>query len=374
VFLVGEMLLGVPWGVFQGITLPYVSDITPLKLKGPATTMINIFWLIGQLSAAGVMIGTSTIKNVEWSIKAPMIIQYSWLIPLMFVALLAPESPLYLSRNNRDGLAKETLRRLNKDPLFNAEGSLAVIHAVNRHEEQTSADMGIRGCFRGMNLRRTEIALITYVTQQWVGTPLMSYSLKLLQKGGLTESHSLALTIGMYFLCIISTLCSMAAMRSVGRRKLWMGGLIAEIACLVSIGSMSFFLEKQPRMSWSIAACLLCFGAIYNFTIGPVCYTIVAETPATRLKAATNSVARGTYIIFAITNLFLVPNLLEDRPTGWGLGAKSAFVWACTATVCLIWAYFRLPEMKDLSPAQVDILFEKGVPARSWSTAVVPVA
>ncbi|KAG8425734.1 hypothetical protein J3459_009729 [Metarhizium acridum] len=375
VFLIGEMCLGVPWGMFQGITLPYVSDITPLKLKGPATTMINVFWLVGQMTSASVMSGASAIGSLEWRIKTPMIIQYAWLIPLLALVFKAPDSPLHLSRNGQDEQARATLRRLNKDPLFNEDGALAMIRAVNLHEKKASTDMGLTGCFRGINLRRTEIAVVSYVTQQWVGTPLMFYSVKILQKGGLSQASSLYLTIGMYGLCIISTVSSMGAMRFWGRRSLWLCGLSGEITCLGAIGTLSFFLDehgkKRSGLPWAIAAFLILYAAIYNFTIGPVCYTIVAETPATRLKAATNSLSRAIYIIFAVTNLYLVPNLLENAPVGWGLGTKAALVWAGSATACLIWAFFRLPETKDRTPAEVDILFERKIRARDWTKAVV---
>ncbi|OAA38610.1 Sugar/inositol transporter [Metarhizium rileyi] len=384
VFLIGELLLGVPWGLFQGITLPYVSDITPLKLKGIATTLINVFWLVGQMMSAAVMRGASQIASAQWKVKAPMLIQYSWLIPLLFLVYMAPESPLYLSRNDRDEQAKAALRRLNKDPLFNEEGTLAMIRAVNLHEKETSAAMGLRGCFRGINLRRTETAVIIYVTQQWVGTPLMFYSVRVLEKGGLSQDKALVLTIGMYALCIVSTMVSSTvAMKFFGRRTLWIGGLAGEIACLGAIGTLSFHLrgktsEPQDKgdllqggVPWAIAAFLILFAVIYNFTIGPLCYTIVAETPATRLKAATNSLSRGIYILFAMLNLVLVPNLLEDRPVGIGLGTKAALIWAGSATLCLIWAYFRLPEMKDRTPAEVDLLFENKVRARDWSKTVL---
>lgn len=372
VFLAGEFLLGIPWGLFQGITLPYVSDITPLQLRAPATTMINVFWLVGQLVSASVLRGTREIKNEEWSIKAPMLVQYGWLLPLLFVAFMAPESPLYLTRNDQDEQAKKVLRRLNRDPLFDADGALSVMRAVNAHEKEQSEQMGLLGCFKGINLRRTEIAVMVYVTQQWVGTPLMFYSVKLLQKGGLSEEHALCVTTGMYALCILSTLSSMLVMRRVGRRTLWLGGLLFEITCLATIGSLSFFCKDGPKaISWIIAAFLILFAVVYNFTIGPVCYTIVAETPATRTKAATNSIARGTYIVLAIANLFLVPNLLENKPVGWGLGARAALVWAGTAAVCLAWAWFRLPEMKDRTPAEIDLLFENKIAARHWRKAVV---
>lgn len=365
-YFAGEMLLGIPWGLFQGITLPYVSDITPLKLKAPATTMINIFWLIGQLVSAGVLRGTSEITS-DWSIKLPMLVQYSWLLPLLLIVFLAPESPQYLSRNNKDEQALKVLRRLTRDPLYDEQGSLAMLHAVNNHEKQTAEKMGFVDCFRGSNLRRTEIALVIYLTQQLVGSPLVFYSVNVLQKGGLSQSSSLYVTIGMYALCICSTLSSMAAMRVFNRRTMWIGGLAVEVSCLTAIGTLAFFLENNRAVSWAIATLLVLFAVVYNFTIGPVCYSIVAETPSTRMKAATNSIARGTYIAVSIGNLFLVPNLLEDKPSGWGLGARAALLWAGTSAICMFWAYFRLPEMKDRSPAEVDVMFERKVPARDWA-------
>ena len=366
-FTVGELLLGVPWGLLQGITLPYVSDITPLKLKGPATTMINVFWLVGQLISAGVLRAMTELNDFHWAIKIPILLQYAWLIPLVFVALFAPESPLYLSRNDKNEEAKSSLRRVTRDPLFNAQGSLDMIRAVNTHEKDLSQSMGFLTCLQGINLRRTEIAVVVYLTQQLVGTPLIFYSVKVLQKGGINEQNSLCVTVGMYVLCIMSTFMSMVAMRSIGRRAMWIGGLMTEIICLVAIGTMAFYLSSEKgTLCWVIAGFLVVYAAVYNFTIGPVCYTIVAETPSTRLKTSTNAIARALYILVAIANLFLVPNLLEAKPAGWGLGARAALVWAGTATLCLIWAWFRLPEMKDRTPGQIDILFEREVSARKW--------
>jgi SP family general alpha glucoside:H+ symporter-like MFS transporter len=38
VLLVGQCLLGVPWGIFQTISTVYASDILPVKLRGYLTT------------------------------------------------------------------------------------------------------------------------------------------------------------------------------------------------------------------------------------------------------------------------------------------------------------------------------------------------
>lgn len=370
IFLSGELLLGVPWGLFQALTLPYVSDITPMKLKGPATTMINIFWLVGQLVSSGVLRGVSEIGNPLWEVRVPMLIQYGWLVPLIAIVCMAPDSPLYLTRSGQDEKARQTLIRLNKDPLYDIDGTLAAIDIVNQHETQTTQEMGFLVCFKGGNRRRTEIAVITYLTQQLVGSPLVFYAVKLLKSGGLQEGTALAISMGMYALCIGSTLGSMAVMRRCGRRTMWLGGLGFEIVCLSIIGAASFFHKdgESDTSSFVLAAFLVLFAVVYNMTIGPVCYTIVSETPATRLKASTNSIGRAAYILTNIVNLFLVPVLMDPKPLGLGLGTKAAFVWAGTASICFTWAFFRMPEMKDRTPAEIDMLFESNTPTREWAT------
>lgn len=139
-----------------------------------------------------------------------------------------------------------------------------------------------------------------------------------------------------------------------------------EITCLLTIGILAYITDTYRILRWLIAGLLALFAVVYNFTVGPVCYTIVAETPSTRLKTSTNAISRGAYVVLSIANMFLVPKLLESQPAGWGLGAKAALVWAGTSTLCLLWAFFRLPEMKDRSPVEIDLLFERGVAARSW--------
>lgn len=373
VFLCGEFVLGIPWGLFQSLALPYVSDITPLKLKAPATTMINIFWLIGQLLSAGSLRGMMELKGSDaWAIRGPILVQYLWIVPLIGVIYCwAPESPIFLSRRGLDVRATKVLTQLSRDPHFDAVGSVGVIRRVEEHEKETTNTVGYWDCFRGINLRRTEIAIVMYLTQQLIGTPLISFSASLLEKAGHSQDMALSLTMGLCGLGIGSTLASMVLMRRCGRRRMWLCGLVVEIICLASIGAVGFFLSPSTEkyLRWLIVALIMAFAATYNLTIGPVCFTIVAETPATRLKASTNSIARAAYIIISIVNQFLVPRLLEEEPAGWGLGPKGALLWAGTSSFCLLWAFFRLPEMKDRTSAEIDIMFETELPTREWKDA-----
>ena len=382
IFMMGETLLGIPWGLFQGLVLPYVSDITPHKLKGPATTLINAFWILGQVVGCAALSVASDLgfTNSEitpdvfrrdiWAFRGPMLVQYIWVVPFLLIIWMAPESPQHLMRHGRDAKAVATLRRLNKDPRYDAQGNLDCMRLLDQHEKSQSSDMGIMACFNKQNIRRTEVAIMVFLTQQLVGSPLICYATKLLQKSGTNQKLSLIVATMMYLMCIVGTFASMAILRKFSRRISWMVGLTFEIVCLLAIGIGGFFINCATAnyLGWLIASFIMVFAVAYNTTMGPIGYAIVSEVPATRLKTTTNSIARSAYIVAAIINLFLVPYMLQDKPEGWGLGCRAALLWAGTSAACLVWAFFRLPETKDRTPAEIDILFEQKIPVRKWET------
>lgn len=56
-FLIGAVMQGIPWGVFQTLTTTYASEVAPVKVRPYLTTYVNLCWVIGQLIAAGVLRG-----------------------------------------------------------------------------------------------------------------------------------------------------------------------------------------------------------------------------------------------------------------------------------------------------------------------------
>lgn len=100
-----------------------------------------------------------------------------------------------------------------------------------------------------------------------------------------------------------------------------------------------------------------------------VCYAIVAEIPSTRLRQKTVVLARNTYNIGSIIGNIITPRMLN--PGAWNWGAKAAFFYAGTCSLCFLWAFFRLPEAKGRTYGELDILFEKRVPARQFASTEV---
>lgn len=54
------------------------------------------------------------------------------------------------------------------------------------------------------------------------------------------------------------------------------------------------------------------------------------------------------------------------NPNGGDLAGKCGYVWGATGLMCLIVAYFFLPEMKGRSYREIDIMFQRRIPARQW--------
>ena len=46
-------------------------------------------------------------------------------------------------------------------------------------------------------------------------------------------------------------------------------------------------------------------------------------------------------------------------------------MWAGTALICLVLSYFYIPEMKGRSYREIDIMFNRKIPARQWKKTTI---
>ena len=59
------------------------------------------------------------------------------------------------------------------------------------------------------------------------------------------------------------------------------------------------------------------------------------------------------------------------NPEAWDLKGYTGFIWGACAWLVFVWAYFRLPETKNRTFHELDILFAKQVPARQFASTDV---
>jgi SP family general alpha glucoside:H+ symporter-like MFS transporter len=133
---------------------------------------------------------------------------------------------------------------------------------------------------------------------------------------------------------------------------------------MLAIGSCGLLPASNNASRWAIGSLLVVFIFIYQSTVGPITYCLVAEIPSTRLRQKSVALARNVFNISSIVCNILTTQQLNV--SAWDWGARAGFFWAGSIALCLTWVFFRLPEPKGRSYAELDLLFERRAGARRF--------
>ena len=155
-----------------------------------------------------------------------------------------------------------------------------------------------------------------------------------------------------------------------GRRTIYLWGTAVNITLLIVLGIVAS-IPQTPGTNYTQAVLGILISFVFAGAMGPISYTIISETSSVRLRALSTGVGRAAYYVVEIPMIFLNSQLLN--PTGWNLAGKCGYVWGGTAVLCWIVAYIGLPELKHRSYREIDILFNRKVPARKFKTTVIDV-
>lgn len=371
--VVAECLLGIPMGAFQALSLTYASDICPTVLRMYLTTYVNICWLIGQLISSGVLRGFSEVTG-SIAYQVPLALQWAWPIPIILALFFAPESPNWAVKKGKLDLARKSLHQLiteNEkvpDKSVMAEALIRKLQLTIQQEESENEHASYKDCFKGTNFRRTRIASIAWLNQTMCGmSGLVAFSSYFYIQAGLTSDMAFNLSIVQYALGIVGTILSWFLSKLWGHFTLFFFGMIGMFVMLITMGGLGC--SDSSSVAYGISAMLLVFTFIYNCTVGPMTYCLVAELPANSVRNQTIVIARATYSVGAVVVNVISPYMIN--PTAWNWKAKSGFFWAGFVILNTIWSYFELPETKGRTFAELDQLFADHVPARKFKDTVV---
>ena len=103
--LAGQILCGIPWGVYQTVTTVYAAEVMPVNLRGYLTSYVNLCWVIGQFIGSGVLVGVEN-RTDQWGWR------YFTLSRCTGVVLTSTQDPLRCSMD----LAHPTDPRLHLLP------------------------------------------------------------------------------------------------------------------------------------------------------------------------------------------------------------------------------------------------------------------
>ncbi|KAH9885954.1 sugar transporter-like protein [Xylariomycetidae sp. FL2044] len=367
VLLVGQILCGLSWGVFATLAPAYASEVCPTILRGYLTTYVNVCWAIGQLIAAGVLRGCLSIKG-DMGYRIPFAVQWAWPVPLMVVCYLSPESPWWLVRTERLEEARHSIHRLSgqkTEEQMNNQLAM-MVHTVKMEAESTKGAT-YADCFKGANLRRTEIVCVAFMGQILAGSSFAYTPTYFFTTAGMDTENAFNLSLGAKGMAFLGTICSWWLITYWGRRPIYVGGMGILTVILIIIGILD--VSAGDEALWPQGGLCVFWLLVYSLTIGPLAYGIIAETSSVKLRPLSVVLARTSYQLINIVSQFLYSYSMN--PTEWNWLGKSGFFWGGTAGLVFVWSYFRLPECKDRTYEELDILFENRVPAWKFATTHV---
>lgn len=115
---------------------------------------------------------------------------------------------------------------------------------------------------------------------------------------------------------------------------------------------------------WAQASLMDIWTFTYQMTVGPICFVIISEISSTRLRGRTIAIATAVQALASIVFTVAMPYMLNSDEANWR--GKAGFLFGGISLVCYLWCWFRIPESRGRTFEELDILFEREVPAREF--------
>lgn len=155
-------------------------------------------------------------------------------------------------------------------------------------------------------------------------------------------------------------------MERYGRRTIFVNGLVLLAVLQLIIGILDCVPGRPTNVIWAESSLMLVWNFFYDMSVGPICFVIISECSATRVRSKSIAVATAAQAIVGIVMTIAIPYMIN--PTEANLQGKLGFFFGGLAAICFVWAYFRVPESGNRTYEELDILFDKKVPARMFAS------
>lgn len=275
------------------------------------------------------------------------------------------ESPRYLLMKGRDDEARAVLKRCRveqADDVIDEE-----LETIKLALEVDGAKGKWSDLFKGTNLRRTLIVSIIAPASSAAGSSFTS-SYGPIYIATLNSISAYDFNLIGSVLGFLGNLALMVYMDKVGRRPLIMTSALVQSACLLAMASTGLMKPVVNQAGTNfIVACVLLFNTSFHTGFASTIHAIIAEMPEQTVRAKTQIVAQITNISIGVGVSYATPYLF--RSDALNLGPKVGFIFLPINLFAFVFTYFFIPEIKNRSLEEVDLMFMLKISARhsvSW--------
>ena len=290
---------------------------------------------------------------------------------MLVLIFFCPDPPYWLCKRSQYDNAEKSLRRLatsQVDPslqLAHIKETLRLEAAFNDKQKSTFLD-----CFQGSNLRRLIICVMAYDMQAFTGNILfIDYAVYFFELAGLEASDAFSMNLGLTAIGFIGTCLAWPLLSYVGRRPAYIWGCAGLTLLLFLIGCIDLAPRYNHAPTWAQCSLILACNFIYDITIGPFCFVLLAEVSSAKLRSMTIALATVSCHIVSIVFSVAIPYAINEDEGNWR--GKLGFLLAGLSVLCTAYCFFFLPETKGRTFEELDIMFERRISSRKFGEYIL---
>ncbi|KAH8811349.1 MFS transporter [Xylogone sp. PMI_703] len=356
-FLVSRLLLGygIPYAISGASQL--IAELSYPKERAVITGLFNESWYVGSIIAAGVTLGTFSMKST-WAWRIPSLLQIlPSLLQLTFIWFV-PESPRWLISKDRSEEAFEILVKYHaegdrNDPFVLAE--FQQIRETIRMETEALNSSWVELLKTRANLHRVFIAACVGLFSQWSGNGLVSYYLsKVLKSIGIQSSRTQnQINVALQCWNLITGISGSFATKYFRRRTQYLiafSGMTVVFACWTA-ASARYTETGNKHAAGAVVGMIFVYYMCYNLMM-PLTYIYITETFPFITRSKGVAITQGFSRAGSAFNQFVNPIGLENLAWKYYLVYVA---WLGCETMLIFLAY---SETKGPTLEEMAIVFE----------------
>ncbi|KAI1082007.1 sugar transport protein [Whalleya microplaca] len=297
-FIVGRVMKGVGEGIFLSTVYVHVCEISPARIRGVMTSVVQFLITLGLVFGYFMCYGTSRYEeSLSW--RLPIAIQAFIAFSNAAACSLLPQSPRWLQARGRPAEAKRIIGQLGLEDaeqmelLSQSGGTLS--HSPNLPFWQSLKMTGrdFREAFAAPSRGRTIFGCFLMAMQQFSGIDgVLYYAPILLQQAGISSENATFLASGVSALVImVVTIPATLLADSWGRRTSTLVGGVLISTLMLIMGSLYAAGEVHANdgaARWVVIVCIYLFAGVFSATwaIGFRAFLIESLPRKTRSSAA----------------------------------------------------------------------------------------
>jgi SP family galactose:H+ symporter-like MFS transporter len=353
-----RIIVGVAIGITSYVVPMYISEISPAAKRGALVTLNQLMITIGLLASYIADYDFSDNNNPEswrWMFMVGVFPALVLLIGMFFL----PETPRWLISKNRLQEGKKILMSV-EDPLLIDN---IYTELIKDNELASGQQSEVKEILKPWLRPALIITVGIFFFQQFSGVnTIIYYSPIIFKMAGITGNStsiipSIIIGIVNVFACVVSIIF----LDRIGRRKLYMIGILGMIPSLALAGICFIFkAELGSSLIYLSVLSIVSFIIFINISLSPLGWLLISEVFPVKVRGLGMSIGSlshwGFNAIIAFTFLTLA--------NGIGIGGTFC-LYAAVCVVGLIWGYYYIPETKGKTLEQIEEHWRQGKSPRS---------